>query len=633
MVGRNLSEVGQKRTCSPTQPTASQREGSLPSVLRKDATRQSHVVEPLGNNRLPVAGCQLLGSKTLDPLMVFWSKTLSQKPTVYISSITFSSGATVNLSPNEKVVLVGPNNSGKSQSLREILAVCQRGGKEKTLVISAMKISKVGDVAALRSFLEAEADLKEGSFQYKNWNLPETHIQFWSQDFLQHGLAAGFVRNINAEERLQICSQQQGINPNGQKSKPQHILYDDSALMSKISGLFRRAFGKDLMFDFRGGSHLPIHVGQIPTIPGQVDRVGDSYVRQVRENPLLDKQGDGMKGYAGILFEAVVSELDITLIDEPEAFLHPPQMRRLGETLSSEVSGQLIVATHSSDIMRGFLEGTKGGVRILRISREGNINEISEASPEIIKDLWKKPELRYSNALEGVFHEQTILCEDDSDCRLLNSIADHLSANSAEQWRDTAYVPTGGKHGVPKIAGLLRKIGVPIKVVFDIDFLSEQTLVQSTVEAFGGDWMVIEVFWNRVDSAVRNGNKAKSAAQIKQEIISLLSASESDNISKGDVIEAMKQVSAWSQVKKFGVRAIPSGKSQEDYGELRDRLEDIGIYLIHEGEMENFCKEIGLHGPKFVTKLLSEVPLDDDRLLDLRTFVEKVHRGKCGRRS
>jgi len=55
------------------------------------------------------------------------------------------------------------------------------------------------------------------------------------------------------------------------------------------------------------------------------------------------------------LFEIVVSERDITLLDEPEAFLHPPQMRRLSETLSSEVKGQLIVATHSSDILRGFL--------------------------------------------------------------------------------------------------------------------------------------------------------------------------------------------------------------------------------------------------------------------------------------
>lgn len=205
-----------------------------------------------------------------------------------------------------------------------------------------------------------------------------------------------------------------------------------------------------------------------------------------------------MKSYAGILFESIVSDLDITLIDEPEAFLHPPQMRRLGETLASEVNGQLFGATHSSDILRSFLEGTQGGVHILRISRDGDVNVVMEASRVTIKGLWEKPELRYSNALEGIFHEQTIICEDDSDCRLINSVADHLDSNSPNQWLDTAYVPTGGKHGVAKVADVLRKVGVPVKAVFDIDFLSEQSLVKSTTFAFGGDWDEICPLWNLI---------------------------------------------------------------------------------------------------------------------------------------
>jgi len=397
--------------------------------------------------------------------------------------------------------------------------------------------------------------------------------------------------------------------------------------MKKISELFRRAFGRDLMFDFRGGSRLPIHVGELPKFEGLVDRVSDVYVQVVRRNPLLDKQGDGMRSYAGILFEAIVADLDITLIDEPEAFLHPPQMRRLGETLSSEVRGQLIVATHSSDILRGFLEGTRGNVRILRIRREGDKNIVSEASPSIIKELWEKPDLRYSNALEGIFHEQTIICEDDSDCRLINSVADHLASSSDEQWQDTAYVPTGGKHGIPRVAEVLRRIGVPVKAVFDIDFLSERTLVQSTVEALGGEWSEIEKLWTRIDAAVRGGNKPKSVPQIKTEIISLLNDSGDDKLPKGDIIEALKQGKAWSEVKRFGIRGIPKGEAQRDFSLLREKLENIGIYLIPVGEIENFCPDIGSHGPKYVTKLLSTVPLDDDRLVELRSFVSRVHRG------
>lgn len=545
-----------------------------------------------------------------------------------ISKIGFSGGDTFQLNPNEKIIIVGPNNSGKSQSLREIMSITQNGTNERTVVVTELEIEKNGSSNDLKQFLEDNAEFVNSQYRFNNWQVHEGHTQFWDQSYLIHGLAAGYIKNIAANDRLTICNQQNSISPGDQKSKPQHILYDDEALMNKISLLFKRAFGKDIMFDYRGGSRLPIHVGENPIVDSVVDRVGDIYVQSVRSNPLLDKQGDGMKSYAGILFEAIVTDLDITLIDEPEAFLHPPQMRRLGETLSSEVRGQLVVATHSSDILRGFLEGTRGNVRILRIQRENDKNVVSEASNETIKSLWDKPELRYSNALEGIFHEQTIICEDDSDCRLINSIGDHLELNSTEQWLDTAYIPTGGKHGVPKIAKILREVGVPVKAVFDIDFLSESSLVKTTVDAFGGCWADIEPLWKRVDAAVRGGNKPKSKSEMKKNIIEIINNSGDDELPKGDIIEAMKQGKPWSMVKKFGYRGIPHGDAQADYNLLKNALENIGVYLVPVGEIENFCPQIGSHGPKFITKLLSDIPLGDPQLTDLRDFVNIVHKGK-----
>ncbi|EGR0311469.1 ATP-binding protein [Vibrio cholerae] len=549
------------------------------------------------------------------------------KPKATLVEITFSGGDKVELSENEKVILVGPNNSGKSQSLREVVQICQSGNKNNCLVVKDLKLNKNGSSKELLAYLKTNADLINNQFQMSDYLIHESHVQFWDNNpYLINGLHVGSIKNIAANERLNICNQQNSISPGQQKSKPQHILYDDEELMSRVSGLFRKAFSKDLMFDFRGGSKLPIHVGQIPKAEGIVDRVGNTYVSKVRENPLLDKQGDGIKSYAGILFETVASERDITLLDEPEAFLHPPQMRRLGETLSSEVKGQLIVATHSSDILRGFLEGTKGKVRILRIQREGDVNIVYEAASETIKELWEKPELRYSNALEGIFHEQTIICEDDSDCRLINSVADYININRATPFKDTSYVPTGGKHGIPKVASVLRKIGVPIKAVFDIDFLSERDLVKNSVAAFGGSWTDVEVLWERVDSAVRGGIKPKSVEDIKSEIIQTLQNADKEKLPKSDIVALMKQGSAWNEVKKFGEIAIPNGQAQTDYNALKAALENLGIFVIPVGEVENFCKEIGSHGPKFVTRLLTDISLSDPRLVSLRDFVEYVHR-------
>jgi hypothetical protein len=202
-----------------------------------------------------------------------------------------------------------------------------------------------------------------------------------------------------------------------------------------------------------------------------------------------------------------------------------------------------------------------------------------------------------------------------------------LASNSTDQWQDTAYVPTGGKYGIPKVAGVLRQIGVPVKAVFDLDFLSERSLVQSAAEAFGGEWKEIEPLWLRVDTAVRAGNKPKSVPEIKEEIIALLADAGDNDLPKGDINEAMKQGKPWSAIKKYGTRGIPNGDAQRDFGELRNKLKEIGIYLIPVGEIENFCSEIGSHGQKFVTKLLSEIPLNDERVADLRAFVETVHKG------
>lgn len=550
------------------------------------------------------------------------------RPSASISKLTFSGGQEFYFKPKEKVILVGPNNSGKSQTLREIIAVCQNGDKARPFILKEVKILKSGTSDDLKSYLDENALYRNGAYSYKNWQVNYDAVSIWdNHHYLTSGLSGGYIKNIDANGRLQICMQQKSIGQNDQKSKPQHVLYDNAALTEKVSCLFRQAFGQDIMFDYRGGSVIPIHVGKLPD-SSLIDRVGDAYVAAVRANPLLDQQGDGMKSYAGILFETIVADLDINLLDEPEAFLHPPQMRRLGETLASEVSGQLIVATHSSDIMRGFLEGTKGNVRVLRIRREGLQNLVSEAQPAVIQELWARPELRYSNALEGVFHEETIICEDDSDCRVFNAVADYLAAKDDKSWKDTAYVPTGGKHGVKKVAEVLRNIGVPIKVVFDIDFLSEKNVVRDTVQVFGGNWEEIEPLWTRVDAAVRSGVKPKSFEEIKDELISLIENCNGERLPRGEITEAMKQTSSWNLLKKFGKDAIPNGEAQSQYENLKCRLEDIGIYLVPVGEIENFCRDLGSHGPKFVNKLLTEVPFDDFRLESLRQFVSLVHKGK-----
>ena len=156
-------------------------------------------------------------------------------------------------------------------------------------------------------------------------------------------------------------------------------------------------------------------------------------------------------------------------------------------------------------------------------------------------------------------------------------------------------------------------------------------LVRRAVEAFGGEWGDIETYWTRVDAAVRDGVAAKSIPEIKELICDLLQETEEEELPRNDVVELMKQNRPWKIVKRFGADGIPSGQAQTDYGVIRTKLEEIGIYLIPVGEIENFCRELGSHGPKFVARLLSKNDLSDANLDGLRSFVERVHTGPYGK--
>lgn len=95
------------------------------------------------------------------------------------------------------------------------------------------------------------------------------------------------------------------------------------------------------------------------------------------------------------------------LIDEPEAFVRPPPARQLGRILVKDKpeDQQLWLSTHSGDLVRGLLEIPDASVRVLRLRRRDDVNVVAELSSSDVKTLWDDPLLRYSNILDGLFHE------------------------------------------------------------------------------------------------------------------------------------------------------------------------------------------------------------------------------------
>ncbi len=408
---------------------------------------------------------------------------------------------------------------------------------------------------------------------------------------------------------------------NDRVETPGQILYDNEKILKKVSDIFADAFGKELFLDYRAGGQIPIYVGTKPLVPSGFDRVSDEYVKLVRRCDKLHEQGDGMKSFGGILLSAMVVKYNITLIDEPEAFLHPPQERAIGRAIGQHVTNQVLCSTHSKNVLQGFLESERTGVRVVRLTRTENENSVSEIAPEEVVELWSDPVFRYSTALEALFHEQAVVCEAEADCKFFEALQSVIGEIGKA---DTHYIPCGGKDAYPKFISALKRLSIPVLAILDFDALNNEKTISSIYESQGGDWSQIRPLWARVDKAIRNGVAPPTVEEAKAAIHSRLDAWTGGSPPIGEISDFMRSTKPWAKVKRMGISAVPSGDAQRAVQELMDELAEKSIFPIPVGELECFVKTIGNKGIKWLNEVFRTYPLDSDELRDARQFMKRV---------
>ncbi len=58
---------------------------------------------------------------------------------------------------------------------------------------------------------------------------------------------------------------------------------------------------------------------------------------------------------------------------------------------------------------------------------------------------------------------------------------------------------------------------------------------------------------------------------------------------------------------------MPAGDASSSYHKLNKKLEEVGIFMVQEGELESFVKQVGGHGPDWTNTVLETYPdLEDD---------------------
>ncbi|MDJ1473377.1 ATP-dependent nuclease [Xanthocytophaga flava] len=557
-------------------------------------------------------------------------------PKVFVNSLTFSDGSILTLEENNIVVFVGPNNAGKSASLKEIEASARHKISPKK-VLREVEFSIIGNIDDIRNFFElttTKTFLTDGlHYRGLGYDIPATNIDYYWNNVRNRGLdslTAIFVKLLSTETRLAAANPPQNINTRKDPIQhPIHLLQKDDAFEEKFSSYFKQAFGKDLLVHRNAGNEVPLHIGDKPPINPGEDRISNQYLGRLEELPLLHEQGDGMRSFVGVLLHAFISTHTILLIDEPEAFLHPPQARLLGKMLSKDLPAQrqLFLSTHSEYFLKGLLDSNNPNLKIIRIQREDHINKVSVLSSKDIDSIWNDSLLRHSNILNGLFHSKVIVCESDSDCRFYSAILDSLYDGTNEISPDILFIHCGGKHRIPVVIRALRSLNVPIAIITDFDVLNNINPLRSIYEELGGIWQTISSDWNNVKSAVDNQRPQLESEDVKQEINRILTEVSERIFPENKVKEIttiLKSTSAWSKAKEVGKNYLPAGQETQAYNRLTSELEKLGLYIVEIGELECFVRSIGNHGPSWVNEVLTKDLKNDPELENARRFVRKV---------
>ncbi len=555
------------------------------------------------------------------------------RPNIYVQSLTFNDGKTLQVDKNDIVVFVGPNNVGKSQTLKDIQKKAEGDAQTVLLQDASFQMDSSFPIRDWLSskFITHTEHNETQTYRGLDFAIASFVLASFSSlprpGYLSHAL----IRLLRTKDRLSIADSQPNIDLNETPKHPIHLLQKNDDLRQKISDCFERAFSIPVFPFTLNGKTTPMIMGAYPILsgsyPNELARVAAT-CKLLSTYPHLDQQGDGMRSFVGLMLYLIIDHYNTFLIDEPESFLHPPQARLMGEIVGDLLSDeqQAFISTHSIHFIQGLLEKCPKRVKVVRITRTGNTNTFSILDQTRILELSKDPFLKYSNLLEGLFYKNVVLCEADADCMfysMINSASDMKGPKGA----DTLFVHCGGKQRMASVARDLRALHVDFRVVPDFDIFNDKNTLKNLVEACGGTWSECERDFNVLSADILNRSRNdKPENVLLTEIQNLLNANSSKPVSNSK-IESIKSLlegeSEWGRLKKSGLHGIPSGDPQNACTALLDKLKAVGIHVVPCGELERFVPDCGGHGPSWIQSVLDKHPeLSDSVFAGAKDFVK-----------
>ena len=554
----------------------------------------------------------------------------------FITEITFNNGQRLSIAQNDIVLLVGPNNVGKSQSLNDIYLKCE-SRQASTIVVNDLNIEKTdGSLLSLLNAVSVATD-NGAWWNYtingRNLNLHKSNGDTEFKNMDNYGVyREAFISHLTTEARLSICKPAQSINRNAPKTHPIHYAAFDYKYAKWLSDNFYKAFGQNLTPDNLFGATIPLCIGPTPLVnnscENEIERQAE-LAKTLEKYKQVQNQGDGIKSFTGILLNLMLDYYRTYLIDEPESFLHPPQARIMGQIIGCSLKNdqQAFISTHSEEIVKGLLDECGDRLKIIRITRKDDINAFSILNNQKIREVFGDPLLKYSNIMSSLFHKTVVLCESDSDCKFYSVVENYLKQTKGK-YSETLFIHCGGKQRMAKIAEALLSLDVDVRLIPDIDVLNDETIVRRIAEAFGIDWGKLKSNYNVFVSGLHSTKETINRNNAKTEIENILRGSTNNELSKKEIqsiVDSVKPISKWDGIKHGGKYIISNGDPAIAYNKIEEEFRNHHIYIVPVGELERFVKEVSGHGPEWVNDVLEKYPdIGNDVYKSVREFIESI---------
>lgn len=506
--------------------------------------------------------------------------------------------ADLEIDPTKLTIFIGPNNSGKSLILRELLQFCGGESYNSFKIIKEVILQDYNyEEEILRFVVSQDEDpdnpIHENNIRVKNFRGATSDFDRQHFNSILGNAAGNFqqfciyflswmIYSLDGTSRLQMTDNQ-AISNLKAPTTLFGILFIDDNKRREVRRILYAAFKKFFVLDPTSGGSLQIRFSDTEPEAGLERSLSDENIEFNRRAQPIQSMSDGVKAFVGIVVNLITDESKAVLIDEPEAFLHPSLSFMLGKEIGNILNGndnkKAFVATHSANFLMGNVQS---GIptNIVRLTYSNNIPTARLLHHDRISELMRNPLLRSIGALTGLFYEFVVITEADSDRAFYQEINERLlQFDSTRGIQNCLFLNAQNWQTIHQIMKPLREMGIPCAAIVDVD----------VVKVGGQDWgsLMDGAFLPQV---TRQGTETQRS-RLKEKF----------DLKGGDF------------KRNGGLGFLDDQLDQQAGHDLFNNLGEYGIFVVREGELEDWLSTLEIpkgHKSKWLVEMFEKMGSD-----------------------